>query len=161
MPLDIADYVEVDPTSPSGLRWKVKRGPVFPGDPAGNVQPNLYYQVCINYKKMYTHRVVWELVNGPIPPKMEIDHIDGNRQNNDIANLRLATHSNNKWNTTKRSNNTSGFKGVTWFGRTKKWHARIRCHGKNTSLGYHNTPEEAHAAYCKAASELHGQFAKG
>jgi hypothetical protein len=59
-----------------------------------------------------------------------------------------------------RKNNTSGFKGVTWHNVNLQWQARIAVGGKRKSLGYFNTPEEAHKAYCKAAKAHFGEFAR-
>jgi len=57
--------------------------------------------------------------------------------------------------------NTSGFKGVSYRKTRRKWIATIQKDGKQHFLGHFNTPELAHMAYCKAAAELHGEFARG
>lgn len=62
-------------------------------------------------------------------------------------------------NTGKRSTNKSGYKGVYWRADMGTWRAAITIDYKRVSLGYFDTPEQAHAAYCKAALELHGDFA--
>ncbi|WP_423766655.1 HNH endonuclease [Cupriavidus necator] len=90
----------------------------------------------------------------------EVDHANGNKLDNRRGNLRLCTKSQNQWNKGIYSNNTSGFKGVSYDGRQGKWQARIRVGGKMRSLGYFYAPEQAHAAYCAAANELRGQFAR-
>lgn len=90
----------------------------------------------------------------------KVDHVDGNGLNNTRSNLRVATTSENGMNRGKQKNNKSGFKGVCFFARTNKWVAYIRVNRKSRNLGYFFTPEEAHAAYCAAASELHGEFAR-
>ncbi len=91
---------------------------------------------------------------------MEIDHRDGNGLNNQRCNLRFATHAQNCANRRKKSNNTSGFKGVSFHRQSKKWRAVVRVLGKDISLGLHKTPELAHAAYCAGADRHHGEFAK-
>lgn len=63
-------------------------------------------------------------------------------------------------NRRKNLNNTSGYKGVVWFPKTKKWRARIGLNGERISLGLFSTREEAHAAYRAAAERLHGEFAR-
>lgn len=91
--------------------------------------------------------------------RRDIDHIDGNRRNNTRLNLRICSRAENQYNRGANSNNTSGYKGVYWKHDRKKWGACIRANDKRKYLGYFPTPEEAYAAYCKAASELHGEFA--
>lgn len=92
------------------------------------------------------------------PKGMHVDHVDGDPMNNVRSNLRLCTHAENMRNRKIHSNNKSGYKGV-YFGDTS-WRAQIRADGKTYRLGRYKTAEEAHAAYQKAASELHGEFAR-
>jgi hypothetical protein len=84
-----------------------------------------------------------------------VDGLDNRR-----ANLRIATHQQNNHNHRISKNNTSGFKGVTWFERSKKWVAQINMNGKKIHLGLHGTPEAAHAAYAAASAKLHGEFGR-
>lgn len=88
-----------------------------------------------------------------------VDHIDGDPLNNQRANLRLATWSQNCRNRKMQSNNSSGFKGVRWHSKDLRWVAQIVVAGRRKHLGNFRTREEAHAAYCKAAVELYGEFA--
>lgn len=107
------------------------------------------------------HRVILERVIGrKLTSDEGADHIDGNPLNNCRDNLRLATISENNANARRRSDNQSGYKGVRWDEKTGTWRARIGLNGKRFSLGYFDTPEEAHAAYCTAARELFGEFAR-
>ena len=100
------------------------------------------------------HSCVWVYFNGDIPEGMEVDHINRDSKDDRIENLRLADFSQNRgFNRTLRSDNTSGYRGVTKKG--SKWRAQIN----NIRLGSFSTPEEASAAYQKAAAELHGEFA--
>lgn len=98
------------------------------------------------------HRVIWKLVTNGDPA--EIDHIDGNRANNRLANLRAALPVDNATNRKNRSDNTSGKIGVGFSSKTGKWRARIRLHGKRHNLGEFDTLEDAIAAREKAEARL-------
>lgn len=102
------------------------------------------------------HRVVMGLGN----EEVQVDHIDGNGLNNQKSNLRICNYSENNWNSRKRLDNTSGFKGVNWHIRLKKWCARIQVNGKRKNLGYFDTAEEASYAYDSASREYHGEFSR-
>jgi hypothetical protein len=93
------------------------------------------------------------------PDDMEVDHIDGNRLNNQKSNLRLATSSQNKMNRGPRSDNKSGYKGVSWHKQKNKWTVRIMANGRYKSLGLFNKIEKAKQAYNEAAQKYHGSFA--
>lgn len=89
-----------------------------------------------------------------------VDHIDGNGLNNQRANMRLATRSQNEWNKGRYKNNTSGYKGVSWHKQREAWRASIYVHSKQKHLGLFDTPEEASEAYAEAANKYHGEFAR-
>lgn len=93
------------------------------------------------------------------PAGVEVDHVNGNKLDNRSANLRLATRSENMRNTGPQSNNTSGFKGVSFQKDSGMWSAKIGLHGVRHHLGLFRSAELAHAAYCEAAKRLHGEFA--
>nr|WP_268987487.1 HNH endonuclease [Providencia alcalifaciens] len=90
---------------------------------------------------------------------MHIDHIDGDKLNNRIENLRICTHNQNQHNQGIRASNKSGYKGVSWMKSVKKWHAQICCNSKVTHLGLYTCKIEAAKAYDEAAKQLHGEFA--
>lgn len=93
------------------------------------------------------------------PPDF-LDHINGDRLDNRICNLRLATWSENAMNAPKRRNNTSGYKGVFWDAKREKWMALIGIDGRYRNLGRYDTKEEAFAAYCAGCKKYHGEFAR-
>ena len=101
------------------------------------------------------HRAIFDAPDGAL-----IDHVDGNGLNNTRGNLRLATKSENAKNTKIRSNNLSGYRGVSWFKRDGTWRATIQSGRKWLHIGYYGTPEEAARAYDAVAMQLHGQFAR-
>ena len=101
------------------------------------------------------HRLVMNAKKGEY-----VDHINHDTIDNQKENLRLCSCSENLYNQGCKSSNTSGYKGVNWHKRDKKWQALIRVSGKRIHLGYFATKEEAYEAYCKAALELHGEFSK-
>ena len=124
-------------------------------DPAGSSRRDYIY-AQVNHKKYPVHRLIWAWVNGRDPDAF-VDHIDGNKTNNQAWNLRRATRAQNGWNRSSHRSNTSGYKGV--FRNHKNWRARIKANGRVYCLGTYKTPEEAHQAYCEAAARLHGEFA--
>ena len=104
------------------------------------------------------HRVVAERAGMKIED-LEVDHDDHNGLNNVRSNLRPATTSQNQWNRALQKDNTSGFKGVCWHQRSRKWQARIRVNGKLVYLGYHDDKIDAARAYNEAAIKYFGEFA--
>ena len=106
-------------------------------------------------RTLLMHRVI--LGN---PDARNIDHIDGNGLNNRKANLRTATHSENQCNRPAPSNNTSGFKGVSFEARRNKWRAEITKSGRNIHLGYFAEKQLAVAAWTAAAADHHGEYAR-
>lgn len=163
LPKELKEYLSYDPNT-GDLTW-IKKPAWFikVGDTAGCVDTNLkwnkqYYVVRFRYKKYRAHRIAWFLKTGK-QPEDEIDHIDGDGLNNRWDNLRNATNVENSRNCPKPINNTSGYKGVSWYPRTNKWVAYIGYKGKRINLGYFDDPELAHIAYCEAANELHKEFA--
>ena len=119
------------------------------GKRAGTVSVHGYRVVTINRKKHMAHRLIWEMHNGPIPDDMEIDHINRNKVDNRIENLRVVTRAMNERNKQAR--------GVYYDPRLKKpYWTRIRTGNEVKHLGSYSTPEEARAAYVEAKRIYHG-----
>jgi len=133
--------------------WKVNKVPVRAGDIAGHLHPFGYRKIRIDTKIFFAHRLAYLMYHGELPTGMQIDHINGNRDDNRKCNLRLVTQKQNSENTLLPKSNSSGFKGVHWHKRLGKWAANIRTNYTKKHLGYFETAEEAYSAYCKAADK--------
>lgn len=115
---------------------------------------NGYRQGMILGVRFKAHRVVWLLVHGSWPPA-DIDHINGDRQDNRPENLRCVTRQENLRNARRKSNNTSGVNGVCQYGKHRRWKATITVDAVSIHLGCFDTKEEA--AACRAeADRKHG-----
>jgi hypothetical protein len=130
------------------LRWKISvnghGGKRNVGDVAGWLNGSGYW--CVGGKhipggKQFAHRVIWSLCNGEIPKGMTIDHIDGNKGNNKIENLRCVTHQENLKNVRRLRTNTSGVVGVRFL--HKAWRARIVLNNKDIHLGTYTSKDDA------------------
>lgn len=117
-----------------------------------------YRNGSILYETLLAHRVVWAIVHGAWPDG-EIDHINGDRSDNRLENLRPATAAENQRNQGLPSNNVSGILGVSWNGRRSRWQAKINVGGKTKWLGYFDTLEQAASA--RAHAEASNGFADG
>lgn len=129
------------------------------GDRAGSLHHSGYRHIFICGKHHREHRIIWMMHNGIIDSTVIIDHKDRDKTNNRLENLRIANKPQNSHNQIKRITNTSGYKGVSYHKRDKKYQAYILVNYKRKNLGYFDTPEEASDAYKQAAIELHGEFA--
>lgn len=134
--------------------WKISRGLAVVGAEAGTKVSNGYIHICIDRHVIGAHRLAWLYVHGKWP-KSNIDHINRNKVDNRIANLREATTSENGQNTLVNKRNTSGYKGVSWLSCRNRWRALITVNGKKHNLGLFKDPKDAYAAYCAAAQRLH------
>jgi len=136
------------------LVWKIRPSrSVKPGDVAGCVDNKGYVTVGINRRIYKSHRLAWLIVHGVWPDGL-IDHIDGNKSNNRLSNLRLVNETGNAENVRRpNKRNKSGFMGVIWF--QNKWRASITIKHKTKWLGDYATPEEAHQVYLDAKRSYH------
>jgi hypothetical protein len=119
--------------------------------PVGTLNGHGYMLVKVANKVYPTHRVIWEMHNGDIPDGLYIDHIDRNRTNNRIENLRLATRQENSRNRLA--------KGFYWNKPAQLWLASIKSSDKSTHLGFYDNIIDARAAYLSARRALFGEFA--
>lgn len=140
------------------LYWKTNRGNrIKAGDAAGCLHHSGYVQIRIDRKSYLAHRLIFLWHYGYLPPY--IDHIDRNRSNNRIENLREATKQQNQGNRVANKNNTTSLKGVYLIERSGKWGARIGMNGSCKKLGTFTNKEDAYLAYCNAAKEKFGVYA--
>lgn len=135
--------------------WNTKHS----GKKTGYVRKNGYLSLILGGKEYSAGRVAWLLHYG-IWPCGEIDHINGDRIDNRILNLRLVNRSENAINKRKlQSNNTSGFKGVWKRKNLDRWCSGICKDQKRMKLGSFESPEEAYLMYLMAAHIFHGKYA--
>lgn len=117
-----------------------------------------YGAIHIAGKLYKSHRLAWLYVHG-VWPKRFLDHINGNRADNRICNLREASDKQNAWNTRRPTTNISGIKGVSWDEKNEQWRASIGVNGKSINLGRYDCKEDAARAYRKAATQHFGEYA--
>lgn len=127
------------------------------GELAGFKETTGYWCIGLQRRQYKAHRLAWFYVHGKWPTE-DVDHINGHRDDNRITNLRIGGRSGNPRNAKRKSNNTTGFKGVSPSGQ--KFMARINVDYKRLYLGTFETPEEAHEAYIVAAQKYFGEFAR-
>lgn len=154
----VKQIIAYDPLS-GVFTWKENRGgSAKVGSKAGAYrEADGYTHIFIFGKQWLAHRLAWTLENNLIPDCMEVDHIDGDRQNNAIRNLRLATSSQNKFNACLRKDSVTGVKGVGYDKKRKKWTGRVRADGEIVRARF-DSMEEA-AEFCESQRlNLHGEF---
>jgi hypothetical protein len=136
------------------FKWLVHKGSrALVGAIAGTIKPNGYLHINIDRKTYLNHRLAWLYVHSTWP-QYEIDHIDGDKINNRLANLRDATRKQNAENQKLLIINTSGYRGVSWSKREKKWRAELKNDGKKMHLGYYEKLEDAALAARKAREKF-------
>jgi hypothetical protein len=151
----IREILDYNPDT-GDFHWKIKPTKNTPiGKKAGGVTNEGYGHICYKGKRYSMSHLAWMYFYGK-PPSMYLDHINGNRFDNRISNLREATSAENMQNIRKAPKNSShGFLGTSFDSEKNKWRARIRVNGVKISLGRFNTPQEANAAYIAAKRKHH------
>jgi|694.fasta_scaffold28737_8 hypothetical protein len=138
--------------------WKVsKANRTKVGDVAG-WSYNGYREIEINNKAYKAHRLAWLYVYGEMPKNL-VDHIDGNRSNNKISNLREATYQENSENYKTPKTNKSGVKNVSWYKSLNKWVVSISIRKTKKTVGYYDDLELAELVAIEARNKYRGEFA--
>ena len=112
------------------------------------------------YRSLHPGRVWMHRLINNTPEGFLTDHINGNPLDNRKQNLRTVTQAQNQINRTLQKNSTSGFKGVSWNTRCKKWVSKLYSNRQCIFLGYYKNLLEAVVAYNEAAKKYHGEYAK-
>lgn len=137
--------------------WKISSAK-FSGTEAGSCNGNGYLQVHISGRICLAHRLAWVLAFGRWP-KNNIDHLNGDKSDNRLSNLREATNSENQRNKNLSKNCTSGAKGVSFCKATGKWMVTLKIDGKTRFLGRFILKSEAASVAISARNQHHGAFA--
>ena len=152
----LKELLSYDPET-GEFRWLVSKGTAVKGSVAGSRNSDGYICIQVAGRSYRAHRLAWLYVCGVWPIK-DLDHIDRDRTNNLIENLREATRTENNCNVGLQSNNTTGFKGVSFHKANVKYLARANLNGKSIYLGLFPTAELASAAYQAFALANHNSF---
>lgn len=135
--------------------WIVSKKGLKAGSYAGYIDSAGYRIIRIKGRNYKAHRLAW-LLAYHFFPSLDIDHINGDRSDNRIENLRQVTNSENQQNQRiARKDNKTGMLGVCFHEHSKKFNARIKLNGKQISLGYFETAAEAHEKYLHAKRQFH------
>lgn len=156
---NLSQVVEYNPET-GILSWKERVNPaVFKGKEAGTSHSKGYKFFRYKKKFYFAHRVCWLLALKEWP-EGEIDHINGDKKDNRISNLRVVTRAENMRNTPSMRDTTSKYKGVFWHKVNKKWRSVITIDKVKTHLGMFDTEEEAAMVYNQRAQKEWGKYAR-
>lgn len=134
--------------------WRVARGGVEIGQIGGTLTSYGYWQITVDRKLYRAHRLAWFYVYGVFPPQ-HLDHINGDRADNQIVNLRPCDDFLNGQNRSLHGSGTTGYLGVTFDKSRQKFKAQIKFQGVSRNLGRFPTAIEAHSAYLEAKKTIH------
>ena len=170
-PFRIASFVTYNPDT-GVIRWSEPEASMFSSDHAHKVfSAQRSGKLAFNTSRgrgylcgqfdgiiLQAHRVAWCVYHGEWP-EYHLDHINRDRSDNRIANLRVCDYHENNQNRGMLSNNRSGYKGVSWNRRTGSWRVSIRFNGERITMEGFSCPLKAAEAYDALALDLHGEFA--
>lgn len=148
----LKELLSYDPLTGEFTNIKSGKGRKPVGAVVGSVGNSGYVTSMVDGKNYLHHRLAWLYIHGAFP-SADLDHRDGVRANNALANLRPATRAENCQNATIRSDNASGQTGVCPVG--KRWRVKVCVGGRERHVGYFVTKELAQLAYLSAKSEMH------
>lgn len=146
-------YYKNDVCDKKGRKTKVTKG-----SKAGGIHPLGYVKMRVDGKMYMAHRIIYKMFNKDFEGNT-LDHINNDRSDNRIENLRLATREENNRNTVLRKDNKSGVKGVYWNPREQYWIAAISYNKKRKVLGHFNDLSLAKEFIELAREMVHGKFA--
>lgn len=134
-------------------KWSSRWNSRYAGKQAGYMDAHGYRAVKLLDRAYLAHRVAWAMTHGEWPEC--VDHLNGNRSDNRLANLRSVSRKMNQRNQKMHSTNTSGRTGVCWAKKSQKWIATIKVDGRQTHLGYYENFDDAVIAR-EAAEQKYG-----
>jgi len=140
------------------LFWKKRKRGVKLGNRVGNLDKYGYLHMSYRGKMLFLHRMIFLMHHGYLPKSL--DHIDANRSNNKIENLREASHFQNMQNIRISKRNKTGVKGVCWRKREQRYFAICNVNGKQYELGSFKLLDEAAKAVKEFREKNHGEFAR-
>jgi hypothetical protein len=151
----LSERLQYDPQT-GALTWRLRpNGRVAANTQAGCIASTGYRVIRIDGRQWKAHRLVWLIVHGE-EPAGDLDHVDGNRLNNRIENLREASDLDNAQNRRRANcNSATGLLGVSAPARRPVFHAVIRAAGKKIHIGTYQSADQAHTAYLTAKRLLH------
>lgn len=129
---------------------------VHVGAEAGAITRNGYRMIRVDGENLYAHRLAWMFVHGQMPDRI-IDHVNLDRDDNRIENLRECDHSENNCNSYLRRDSPSGIKGVGWDSHREKWACSVRHRGRRLRKRF-DTLAEAENWVRSVRESLHGEF---
>lgn len=152
----IPDYLAYESDSGDFIRLKASNNRNKVGEVAGSVNREGYVRITMFGMGFQAHRLAFYFMTGKLPPDdVEVDHINGIRNENSWNNLRLVSHAINMQNSRKPERNTSGSQGVSLNPRNGKWVARISLSGKSIFLGEFREKDKAIQCYLEAKKKFH------